>query len=198
MFKSLKKKSGFGDEPPTPKISSVSLPGIQSPARPASTQPWLASPRPIKAQPSITRSMTPGPLASPRPMRAQHSISRSTTPAPLASPRPIKAQPSISRAVTPGPEKWRAATPQSFPTSKAAMTPRKRTNTISGDDLEARRIAAKLREDYVPPSKASPTIRQRKLSMTGGEYPKHKPKKVTPSPTCTFGMLVPCFWRAYV
>lgn len=63
--------------------------------------------------------------------------------------------------------------------------------TITGDPSEAARAASKLREEYVPPSKVSPTTRERKLSTTGGGSSMAKPKKVTSPVSCTFVPMKP-------
>jgi len=63
--------------------------------------------------------------------------------------------------------------------------------TITGDTSEAARAASKLREEYVPPSKVSPTTRERKLSTTGGGSSMAKPKKVTSPVSCTYVPMKP-------
>jgi hypothetical protein len=110
------------------------------------------------------------------------SPKRPITPWP-ASPRPV-----IPRTTTPHPSIFRTATP--VPPSaplKPCLKTRKRTMTITGDTSEAARAASKLREEYVPPSKVSPTTRERKLSTTGGGSSMAKPKKVLPPVSCTYG-----------
>jgi len=63
--------------------------------------------------------------------------------------------------------------------------------TITGDTSEAAQAASKLREEYIPPSKVSPTTRERKFSMTGGGSSMAKPKKVTSPVSCTFVPMKP-------
>src|ERR1700690_527798 len=73
MYKFKKDKGGYGSHPPTPKITSVSLPETEggevlSPKRPNTS--WPASPRPVLPRPntphpSIFRAATPQPPAAP-------------------------------------------------------------------------------------------------------------------------------------
>lgn len=63
--------------------------------------------------------------------------------------------------------------------------------TTTEDNLEAGQEISKLREEYVPPAKVSPTTRERKSSMTGGGASMTKPKKVKSPQSYTIGMLVP-------
>lgn len=99
--------------------------------------------------------------------------------------------PSTPRPTTPRPNIVRAATPQPNVPLKPCLKMSRRTMTTTGDNLEARQEVSKLREEYVPPAKVSPTTRERKLSMTGGGASMTKPKKVTTPHSYTIGMLMP-------
>jgi len=92
---------------------------------------------------------------------------------------PSTPRPTTPRSTTPRPTIVRAATPQPSAPLKPCLKMTRRTMTTTGDHLEAGQEVSKMREEYVPPNKASPTTRERKFSMTGGGASMTKPKKVT-------------------